>query len=101
MKPIKPATALALGRLLRNNRKRLNLSVRYVAAQSSVKFGYLASVERGEVERPKIKMLEALASMYGLNPDDIIIMAGKIPSDVYWKVVRCPELIEVIRKHQE
>jgi transcriptional regulator with XRE-family HTH domain len=97
MKKIKVATNNGLGALLRKSREKLDISVRHAANSSGASFSYIASVERGEVERPKIKILEHLADIYGIDKDTVIIMAGKIPSDVYWRIVHNPKLLPIIR----
>jgi len=97
MKKIKPITNNKLGMILRQKRRKLGISLREAAKTCDVPFGYLAAVERGEVERPKIKMLESLCRLYGLSVDEIIIMARKIPQDVYWKMVNNPSLLSIIR----
>lgn len=93
----KPSQIKALGKLLRKNREELNLTLKIAAKQSGVPFGYLATVERGEVKRPKLVMIERLCDIYGLDKDAIVNMAGKIPQSVYWKIVDNPQLVAIIR----
>lgn len=93
----KPIVNAALGKILRENKEKLGYSVRFVAHKADCQFSYLASMERGEVARPKIKVIEFLADMYGLDKDGLVNMCGKITSDVYWKIVHNPKLLPLIR----
>jgi transcriptional regulator with XRE-family HTH domain len=89
---------ITLGKLLRNYRK---LTVREASVISGVSFSTISKLERGIYSRPPIDMLERLAKLYNLDSnelDNLIILAGKIPPKVYFKIVENPFLLDVIRK---
>lgn len=86
-----------LGDMLHNARKDKGLRLHTVARECGISIAYLSMLENGEASRPKIKMLAAAAAILQVPSDDLIIAAEKIPSDVYWKIVHNPNLLEVIR----
>lgn len=93
---------LTLGKILRQKRKSAKLSVRSVAAAcKKLSFSHLASIERGRIARPKVDILNFLINFYGLDGDEVMRLAGRIPDDIYWKLVRSPKLVKLLRTFQE
>lgn len=88
---------LVLGNLLRRYRKKHGLSVRDVAQAVGIPFTNLAAMERGEKVKLKIRVLESLSSLYGIDKDVLCITAMRMPQDVFYKIVRNPHLLETIR----
>lgn len=89
------------GEKIKNIRKYKRLTLQYVAKEIGVSVAYLSDLERGKKIKPKIRILYALAGLYKVDVDDICLSAGRIPTDVFYKITRCPELLEVVRKHKE
>ena len=92
---------MTLGEYLKQQRVAQRKILKIVARDTEISIGYLHKIETGKQQRPQIWALEKLAAYYGIDQDYIISLAGKIPSDVYWKVTRCPALLEIIRQHPE
>jgi len=91
---------IQLGKKLRESRESIGLSVRHVSKLLNASFGNVAKLERGEYSRPPIKMLQGMCEIYGLEADEIIVQAEKIPPDVYWRIIRNPSLLNVIRSYE-
>jgi len=89
------------GAFLKNKRESFGYTVRDVAQMVSIPFGVYASIERGEVAKIRISMLDALAAIYETPSDELFLMCERIPPAVFYKIIRCPELLEVIRKWKE
>ena len=90
---------------LRELRKAARLSQRALAVQVGVDFTYLSKIENGRVEPPSEGVLQRiakeLAGELGMDEtelaDELITLAGKIPSDLAETLSRNPEVIRLLR----
>lgn len=92
---------MSLGELLKKHRKVTRLTLREASRKLDISVGYLSDMENGRIPRPKMNRIYDLADLYGINIDTICIAATRIPTDAFFKVVRCPALLEVIRNFPE
>lgn len=90
-----------LGERLLSLRKSRGITLKDAQIRCGCSFQNLQKIERGIITRPKIELLYKLAAFYQFPSDILIMEAGKIPSDVYWKIVRSPKLLQVIRDYPE
>ena len=88
------------GNLLRECRKKSGLTLQQVEKIVDYKFGLLAYMERGANTKLKIVVIERLCQLYGLDIDKTCISLGKIPTRDFYKIIKHPELLEVIRKYK-
>jgi transcriptional regulator with XRE-family HTH domain len=88
---------MQLSKRLQILRKERNITVRAAALLLNCSFSHLCKLETGALNRPKLQFLIKLAAFYQFPADTLIIEAGKIPPDVYYKIVNYPELLEIIR----
>ena len=91
---------MKLSERLRQGRKKLGVTLRIASNNIDISAGYLNDLEHDRASRPKIKYLVAAANFYGIDRDSLIISAGKIPPDVYFKIVNNPKLLEIIRNYE-
>ena len=89
-----------LGEIVKNARISAGLTLQDVAKHTGLSIGYLSEIENGKSLRPKMKALRDIAGFLCINQDDIIMAAQRIPEDVYWKVVRTPSLVAIIRSYE-
>ena len=90
---------------LRELRKAARLSQRALAEKVGVDFTYLSKIENGRVEPPSENVLQRiakeLAGELGMDEielsDELITLAGKIPSDLAETLSRNPEVIRFLR----
>ena len=90
---------------LRELRKAARLSQRALAEKVGVDFTYLSKIENGRVEPPSESVLQRIANELagglGMNEielaDELITLAGKIPSDLAETLSRNPEVIRFLR----
>ena len=94
----KAKNLIELGRTLRERRKELGLNLQDIEKTAHINFSNIAKLERAEVKRPKIDVLEKLSKRYSLDLDWLVVHANKIPKDVYWKIVENPKLVKIIRE---
>ena len=95
---------LSFGALIRGLReKRLKtdrgFSLRRFAATIGVSPTYLCKIERDEFPPPSEERIVAIADALGENPDRLLALAGKVPSDLSRIILRRPEIIaDFLRK---
>ncbi len=90
---------------LRELRRAARLSQRALAEQVGVDFTYLSKIENGRVEPPSegvlLRIAKELAGQLGKDEtelaDELITLAGKIPSDLAETLSRNPEVIRLLR----
>lgn len=92
---------MKLEKILKDARSRAGVTTRKAAKNIGLSIAYLNDLEHGRATKPKMKYLYSIASYYGLDFDILCIAAERIPQDVYYKVIRCPELFAIIRNHPE
>ena len=90
---------------LRELRRAARLSQRALAEQVGVDFTYLSKIENGRVEPPSegvlLRIAKELAGKLGKDEtalaDELITLAGKIPSDLAETLSRNPEVVRLLR----
>lgn len=70
------------GTRLREIRKQVDMSQRTLASKVGIDFTYLSKIESGIMPPPSEKVIIKLARFLGANKDELITLAGKIPSDL-------------------
>lgn len=89
---------MTIAKIVSKKRKEVRHSLRKVSSAVGISPAYLQDIERGFVKRPKMNALVGLANYFNLPADDFILLGGRLPADVFYKIQRHPELISVIRK---
>lgn len=89
---------MKLSQKLKKSRKNKGLTLKDVGRRCGVSLQYLSQLENDKAFRPKLQLLYKLAVYYDIPSDDLIALAGKIPEDVYWKIVNNPRLVPLIRE---
>jgi transcriptional regulator with XRE-family HTH domain len=92
---------MKLAKIMLNARKSRDLRLHNVARATGISISTIHNIESGKLIHAKIKTLEALVAFYGLDKDSSFIAAERIPPDVFWKIIRCPALLNIVRKHGE
>lgn len=73
--------AHTLGSLLKSGRQRHNLTLRSVAKTIGCDFTYLSKIEHDDCI-PAERLIHGLSQLYELDPDVLMVAAGKAPSDL-------------------
>lgn len=90
----------AFGGLLKDCRIKGGFTVRKVAEIIEAPFGVLASIERGEEVKLKMRYIESLCALYNLNLDQICIQLERVPTEIFYKIIDSPKLLEIIRNYE-
>ena len=73
---------IEFGKRLRELRKRAGLTQRELANKVGINFTYLSKIESEAMPPPSKKILFRLADALNIDREELLILAGKIPSDV-------------------
>ncbi len=87
---------MTFGQRIRTLRKDLGLSQRELAQRVGIDFTYLSKIENDRSEPPSEAVIKRLALELSADPDDLIVLAGKIPSDL--APALDPQQIKYLRK---
>jgi len=91
------------GEYIRQKRRKKDVTLIIAAAELGISTSQLHYIERGkanEIVRPKMDILKKLAAYYGLPEDEVVIKGGRIPTDIYFKIVNNLELLNVIKNYE-
>ncbi len=89
---------VTFGQRIRALRKELRLSQRELAERVGIDFTYLSKIENGRGEPPSEAVIKKLAVHLSADAHDLIVLAGKIPSDLATVLVDHPEELAHLRK---
>lgn len=87
------------GKYLREKRTAKGYSLRGFAELLGVSPTYISHVEQGKVDSPPTaKLVRRAAELLGENPDEMIVMAGRVPEDLPKIIQSQPEAMpELLR----
>jgi len=88
---------MSFGEYLRELRLEKGLSQRELAERVGVTFPYISKIENNNLAAPSEKILEKIASNLEVDPDILIVAAGKIPSYIESFIVKDFETIKFLR----
>lgn len=81
---------------LRRLREERGASLRQTAREAQMDPGYLSRIERGQ-KPATTETLERLAGYYDVDPDLMLLQAGKVPQDIVDILAHHPEAVEALR----
>lgn len=91
---------MTLGEIVKKHRKNRGLSLKDAAKYMRVSQSHLHYIETGKTVKPKMETLYKIISFYALPVDETCRMAGRVPMDVFYKILNNPQLVEVIRSYE-
>jgi transcriptional regulator with XRE-family HTH domain len=92
--------AKSFGEALRERRLAKGFSLRKFAAEVGVSPTYLSQVEQGNVQPPTADRVKRMAELLGVNPDEWIALAGRVPDDlppIIQKHTEVPDLLRAVK----
>ena len=84
---------------LRELRTKAGLSQRELADKVGINFTYLSKIESGTMPPPSEKVIMKLAEALNADKDELITLAGRIPSDIA-QLLKNREVLQSLRKAQ-
>jgi len=93
---------MSFAETIKKGRKNLGLTLQEASAhfQSkgvSMSVPYLSDFENGRATKIKMDFIYEASALYGINPDELCIAAGRIPKDIFYKIVNNPHIFKDIR----
>lgn len=89
-------TVSKFGIRLRELRKKTGMSQREVAGKVGIDFTYLSKIESGVMSPPSEKVITKLAKVLDADRDELITLAGKVPSDLS-RILKDKEIVQILR----
>ena len=90
--------AQEFGARLKELRAQARLTQRELAEEIGIDFTYLSKIENGVIPPPSEKVILQLAEALHADKDELLILAGKIPSDIV-EILRDRETLQLLRKN--
>lgn len=88
----------SLGQRIKHQRLEKGLTQRELAEAAGITVPYMSKIE-SDRETPTDEKLGRIASELGLNPDELILAAGRLPEDVMERLTANPEnALEFLRQ---
>lgn len=85
---------MIFGERVRQLRKARNLTLRDLAAKVKVNFTYISKIENQKLsfgEYPSEDLICKLAKVLKSDPDELLLLAEKIPADIKRRVIERPD----------
>lgn len=74
------------GAIIRKMREQHSISQRDLAERIGIDFTYISKFENGHQDPPSEDVIIKMAEVFGVNKYDLIICAGKTPTDFAWVI---------------
>ena len=74
--------AISFGSLLRQHRRAAGLTQRELAEKAHLDFSYISKLENNRLPPPAADTVVSLCSILGVPADDLLALAGKLPSAI-------------------
>lgn len=84
------------GAFVRGRRKERDIGLRKMAKDIGVSPTYLSKIERDEFTPPTEEKVRAIAKIIECDPDELLAMAGRVPSDLADIIKRQPAEISAL-----
>lgn len=85
------------GERLRALRLERMINQRDLAASAGIDFTYLSKIENGRMPPPAADTIVRLASALEIDPDELLLLARKVPGDIQPMITRSPALPAFLR----
>jgi HTH-type transcriptional regulator, competence development regulator len=82
---------MTFGERLRQLRLAQCMNQRTLAAHVGIDFTYLSKLENGRLDPPSAETIVKLAQALGANPDELLLLAHKVPEDLIPIITRSPQ----------
>jgi transcriptional regulator with XRE-family HTH domain len=82
---------MTFGERLRQLRREQRMNQRTLAARVGIDFTYLSKIENGRMDPPSAETIVRLAQALGAHPDELLLLARKVPQDLIPIITRSPQ----------
>lgn len=88
----------SFGPTVKRLRLEKGMSQKELAKAVNIDFGYLSNIERGKVNPPSRKVVSRIAEELGVDKDELLVLADRVPSDVEPIITEDPYIPSVLRR---
>jgi transcriptional regulator with XRE-family HTH domain len=81
---------MTFGERLRQLRREQRMNQRTLAASVGIDFTYLSKIENGRMAPPSADTIVKLAHALDANPDELLLLANKVPEDLTPVITQSP-----------
>ena len=81
---------MTFGERLRQLRRDRQMNQRTLAARVGIDFTYLSKLENGRLDPPSAETIVNLAQALGAHPDELLLLAHKVPQDLIPIITQSP-----------
>jgi transcriptional regulator with XRE-family HTH domain len=91
------AVELSFGERIQQLRRDRKLTQRMVAEKLHIDFTYLSKLENSRGESPGEETVRGLAKLYGVDVEELLALAGRIPAELRERAQEDPEFATLLR----
>ena len=88
---------MTFGEKIKELRKAQDRNQRDLAESVGIDFTYLSKIENNRMEPPSEDVIRRIAGELDANPDELIVLAGRFPSDLAQEL-KTPERVSALRR---
>jgi len=86
------------GPTVKRLRLQKGMSQKELAEAVGIDFGYLSNIERGKVNPPSRKVVSKIAEQLGVDKDELLVLADRVPSDIEPIITEGPYIPAALRR---
>lgn len=91
-------TRKQFGPMVKRLRLEKGLSQKDLAEAVGIDFGYLSNIERSKVNPPSGDVVLRIAKELGVDKDELLVLAHRVPSDIEPIITQGPYIPRVLRR---
>lgn len=88
---------MSFGEKIKTGRENLGLTLAQASESLKISISYLSDFEHGRATKIKMDFIYDCAALYGINVDELCILARRVPKDIYYKITNNPKIFSEIR----
>jgi transcriptional regulator with XRE-family HTH domain len=89
---------LSFGAFVRERRLEKGLTLRTFCKEVDLSCAFVSCMERDEVKPPSEEKLLNIAKVLSVAPDDLIVLAKRVPIEIQEMIFERPKLVAFLRK---
>ena len=88
---------MSFGNFIRTKRLEAGYTLRKFAEKIELSPTFVSRMERDEIDAPGEDKISAMAQALSIDPEELILMAGRVPTKIKEMILQRPELVSVLR----
>lgn len=88
----------SFGNFIRTRRLEKGYTMRKFCERIDISTIFISRMERDEIGAPGEAKIRAVAEALGIDPDELMMKAGKLPKDIKEMLIQRPDLVAQLRE---